>query len=317
MSAPLRWGILGSGRIARQWVEGLRDTSDRLIAVGSRDRDVACRAADEFGADRAGSYDDVLANPEVEAVYIALPNSMHVEWTVRAAQAGKHILCEKPLAPTPAECERVVAAGASRGVHLVEAFMYRYHPRWQAVWRAIEADRIGPIRLLRATFGYSMGVDRATDIRLNPSLAGGAIQDVGCYCVNVARWFLGEPDDVRGFAIDRRDAGVDTHSAAVTRHGDAMAELACTFDGPLGQSVEIIGERGRIDIPIAFVVRGEAGLTITDQSGEHRETFAPVNQYGLEIKAFHALVRFDTPSLTPGSDAIATQRVIAAWQASQ
>ena len=316
MSAPLGWGVLGTGGIVRRWLPGFRAAGETLVAIGSRDPARGRAAASELGAARGGGYQDVLDDPAVEAVYVALPNALHAEWTIRAAEAGKHVLCEKPLAPSAAACESMVAACQRRGVHLVEAFMYRYHPRWRALRRTLDEGRIGPLRLLRAAFGFRMGPERDADVRLSPELGGGALQDVGCYCVNAARWFLGEPLAVRGWAIDRRGRGVDTHGAAVLEYPDGvLAELCCSFDSALGQSVELVGERGRIVLPSAFLPgTGEAPIDTFDASGERREVVPGVDQYRLEVEAFRALVRDGAPTLTPGSDGAATQRVLAAWR---
>jgi len=316
VSAPLGWGVLGTGGIVRRWLPGFRAAGGTLVALGSRDPARGRAAAAELGAARGGTYEDVLADRAVEAVYVALPNALHAEWTIRAAEAGKHVLCEKPLAPSAAECEAMVAACERRGVHLVEAFMYRYHPRWSAVRRRLDEGSIGQVRLLRVAFGFRMGPERDADVRLSPELGGGALQDVGCYCVNATRWFLGEPGAVRGRAVDRRGRGVDTHAAAVLEYPDGvLAELSCSFDSALGQSMEIVGERGRIALPGTFLPgTGEAPLDVIDAGGEHREVVGGVDQYRLEVEAFRDLVRDGTPTLIPGSDGAATQRVIAAWR---
>jgi predicted dehydrogenase len=319
VSAPLGWGVLGTGGIVRRWLPGLRAAGERLVALGSRDPARGRAASAELGALRGGSYEDVLADPAVEAVYVALPNALHAEWTIRAAEAGKHVLCEKPLAPNPAECEAMVAVCAASGVQLVEGFMYRHHPRWRLLRRRLDEGTIGPVRLLRAAFGFRMGPERDADVRLSPELAGGALQDVGCYCVNATRWFLGEPTAVRGRAIDRRGRGVDTHAAAVLEYPDGvLAELSCSLDGALGQTLEIVGERGRIVVPSAFLPgTGEAPLDVVEAGGAAARELVPgVDQYQLEVEAFRDLVRQGTPSPTPGADGAATQRVIAAWRES-
>lgn len=308
---PLRWGILGTGGIVRRWLPGFRAGGERLVAVGSRDAARASAAAADLGAERGTTYEQLLAADDVDVLYNALPNGLHAEWSIRAAEAGKHVLCEKPLAATEAECEAMVAAAERHRVHLVEAFMYRYHPRWEVVHRLIAEGQIGQVRLVRAAFGFMMGADRAGDVRLQPGLGGGATQDVGCYAVNLVRWLLGEPTAVDGVAIDRRGVGVDTHAAAVLTYPDGvLAEVACSFDAPIGQSVEIVGEHGRIEVPFAFLPRGEPELRI----GDRIERFPIVDQYELEVRTIRRLVREGVPSLTPGSDAIGTQRVIAQWR---
>jgi D-xylose 1-dehydrogenase (NADP+, D-xylono-1,5-lactone-forming) len=311
----LRWGILGTGGIVRRWLPGFQASGDVLAIVGSREAARARAAAREFGAERGGSYEDVLSATDVDVIYNALPNEPHVEWTVRAAEAGKHCLCEKPLAPTVEGCQRMVAAAERHRVHLVEAFMYRYNPRWTRVRELLDGGEIGPVRLARAAFGFYMGPDRASDVRLSPALGGGATQDVGCYAVNAVRWLLGEPSEVRGWALDRRGAGVDTHAAAVLAYpDDVLAEVACSFDASLGQALEVVGERGRIEVPSPFLPRGQTTVRLTVGADERVETFREVNQYELEVRAVRALLRDGTPTLTPGSDGIANQRVLTAWR---
>lgn len=312
MPKPLRWGILGTARINRRILPGLRAAGHTLVVVGSRDLERARAAAAEYGAQRAGTYEDVLTAPDVDAVYISLPNSLHLPWTLRAAEAGKHILCEKPLAPNVADCETMVAACQRHGVHLVEAFMYRYHPQWQVVWQAIKDAKIGQLRQLRATFTFFLH-DRG-NIRLSPELGGGALQDVGCYCVNVARWFLGEPSRVRGVASDLQSVGVDTHSSAALEFpSGAHALLSCSFEMPSEQRVEIVAERGRIEVATAFVSLGESRVRIVEPENERVEIVPPADPYQRELEAMAALIHDGTPVRTPATDAAPTQAVIAAW----
>lgn len=314
MADPFRWGILGTARISVTRLPGFRAAGHQIAIVGSREpsgeraRDYAAM----LGAERVGAYDDVLAAPDIDAVYISLPNTLHVPWAIRAAEAGKHVLCEKPLAPTVDGCRQMVDAAARHGVKLVEAFMYRNHPQWQVIWEKVRAGSIGDLEMARAAFGFVL--NRPGDIRLSPEVGGGAIQDVGCYTVNLVRWFLGEPTRVRGFALDRRGVGVDTHSAATLEFsGGRLAEVACSLDADLGQSVELVGRRGRIAISGVFLPRGDVTLHISDPDGDRDEIVPGANQYGLEFSAFARHVREGTPILTPAADAIATQSVIARW----
>jgi xylose dehydrogenase (NAD/NADP) len=313
MPEPLRWGILGTARINRRILPGIRAAGDILAIVGSRDRERAQAAAAEYGAERAGTYEDVLAASDVNAVYISLPNTLHVPWAIRAAEAGKHILCEKPLAPTIAGCEAMVAAAERHGVHLVEAFMYRHHPQWKLVREVIDSGKVGPVRLLRATFTFQLRDPR--NIRLSPELGGGALQDVGCYCINVARWFLGEPTQIRGIASDLQGVGVDTHSAAVLEFGSgALAVLTCSFEMTGQQVVEIVGERGRIEVQTAFVCFGDTRVRVVDADGDRVEIIPAADAYALEVAAMDRLIRDGEPSLSPATDAALTQAVIAAWR---
>lgn len=313
MTKPLRWGIIGTARINRRATPGFRAAGHTLAIVGSRDPERGRAAAAEYGAERTGSYEDVLSAPDVDAVYISLPNTLHVPWTIRAAEAGKHILCEKPLAPNVADCETMVAAAERAGVHLVEAFMYRHHPQWQVVRNLLDAGRIGPVRLLRAAFTFHLR-DRQ-NIRLSPELGGGALQDVGCYCINVARWFLGEPARVRGFALDLQNVGVDTHSAAVLEYDSgALATLSCSFDLTNQQVVEIIGERGRIVVNPAFVSFEATRVRIINADEDHTDIIPAADPYALQATAMARLIHEGVPSITPATDAAPTQAVIAAWR---
>ena len=315
MPESLRWGILGTANINRRILPGIRAAGHALSIVGSRDPERGHAAAVEYGAERVGTYEDVLAAPDVDAVYISLPNALHLPWTLRAAEAGKHILCEKPLAPSIAECEEMVAACRQHHVHLVEAFMYRYHPQWDVVRKVVDSGRLGKIRLLRATFTFSL--HNPQNIRLSPDLKGGALQDVGCYCINVARWFLGEPTRVRGIASDLRNVGVDTHSAAVLEFpSGALAVLSCSFEMTSQQVVEIVGERGRIEAQTAFVALGDTRVRIVEGDDDRIEVIPAADPYALEVKAMARLIREGVPPLTPASDAAATQAVIAAWKRS-
>src|SRR5262245_9159437 len=187
----LRWGVISTGWVARTFISALRDSEDqRVVAVASRDGARAAALAAEFGVPRAyGAYAELLADPEVEAVYIGLPNSLHAEWTIAAVRAGKHVLCEKPLAVSRAEAEAMFEAARAAGVWLMEAFMYRFHPQTLRVQELITSGAIGQVRLIRAIFCFT--VADPNNVRLSAELAGGALMDVGCYPLNFARMIAG------------------------------------------------------------------------------------------------------------------------------
>jgi xylose dehydrogenase (NAD/NADP) len=313
MPTPFRWGILGAAGINRRFIPGLKAAGHHIAIFGSRDPTKGRAAATEYGGERFGTYDEVLTATDVDAVYIPLPNSLHVPWSIRAAESGKHVLCEKPLAPSVAECEQMVAAAEKHGTHLVEAFMYRLHPQWNVVREAIGSGRIGEIKTFHAAFQFRTQ-DR-DNIRLNPTLAGGVLQDAGCYCINVARWFLGEPSRVRGIAVDQQGSGVDTHCAAALEFpSGVLATLACSFESIRNQWLGIIGTSGRIEVPEPFLPSGDAIVRIVDDAGLQTVTIPFVNQYALECLAMESLVRDGKSSLSPGTDAAGTQAVIAAWK---
>ena len=205
----LRWGILSTANIATEKViPGIRRAArNEIVAIASRDGETARRVADRLSIPRAhGSYEALLADPDVDAVYIPLPNHLHAEWTIAAARAGKHVLCEKPLALTAADAERMIEAAEAAGVHLMEAFMYRHHPSWVAVRELVASGRIGTLTAVQSWFGFHN--DDAANIRNIRDFGGGALYDVGCYCVNLSRMlFGGEPVRVEGAVVRDGAAG--------------------------------------------------------------------------------------------------------------
>src|SRR5919204_5085709 len=211
----VRWGVLGCADIAlRRLIPAMHSASgNAVVAIGSRDLERARVAASDLEIPHAyGSYAEVLEDPEVDAIYVPLPNSLHAEWTVRAAEAGKHILVEKPMAPTVSECNRMVAAAHDANVHLMEAFMYRFHPQHAKVRELLADGAIGEVRMLRSAFCVRMQRPPA-DIRFSPDLGGGALLDVGVYAIDAARWLVGaDPLSVRGSVV-LDEHGVDVSAA--------------------------------------------------------------------------------------------------------
>ncbi|GAB4109364.1 MAG: Gfo/Idh/MocA family oxidoreductase [Roseiflexaceae bacterium] len=284
----LAWGIIGPGRISRKFAAGVRSSQyGSLLAVASRDAARAQAAAQELGAARAyAGYQQLLDDPDVQAVYIALPNSMHPEWAIRAASAGKHILCEKPLAPTAAEAARIRDAADAHGVVLVEAFMYRFHPRTQALAALIQSGAIGRVQLIR--IGFSFSLDRPNDPRWDPELAGGALYDIGCYAVNLARLAVGQAPQ-RAFATARwSESGVDEILAGTIEYpGGAIAQIACSFRGGFQQQLQIIGSDGVIEIDQAFTMHPDQATQLRIWRGTsfaplETLSFEPTNHYRLE-----------------------------------
>jgi predicted dehydrogenase len=250
----VKWGILGTGSIARTFARDLpASRTGRLVAIASRNRE----AADAFGASAGvapaksyAAYADLLADAEVESVYIALPNHLHAEWTIAAAAAGKQILCEKPLTIDRAEAERVIEAVRQHGVFLMEAFMYRCHPQTARLVDVLDQGVIGQVRLIESSFSYNMG-PRYENIRLSNAAAGGAIMDVGCYPVSMARLIARqEPIEVQGVAHLGERSRVDEWSAACLRFpGDLIATVAAATQVAMDQELRIWGEAGSIRVP--------------------------------------------------------------------
>jgi predicted dehydrogenase len=243
----LRWGLLGTARINRMLIPPLRVSArNRLLAVASRDAGKAVAYAKEWGIDRAhGSYEALLADPEIDAVYVPLPNHLHAEWTVRALRAGKHVLCEKPLALTVAEVDAMERAAREKGGVLAEAFMYRHHPQTLKVKDLVEGGAIGALRLVRGTF--SCQLDRPNDVRLRPEWGGGCLWDVGCYPLSFARFVLGaEPVEVFGSAV-LGPTGIDeTFAGQLVFPGGVLVQIDAGFRAPLRTGMELVGTEGTI-----------------------------------------------------------------------
>lgn len=254
MTKPiLRWGLLNTGRITRALIPPLRiSPRNRLTAVASRDADRARAYAAESGIPRwFGSYEALLADPDIDVVYISLPNSLHAEWTIKAAQAGKHVLCEKPLAISAEEVDAVAAAAERAGVVVAEAFMYRHHPQTIKVQELIADGAIGRLRLVSG--GFTFPLTRPKDVRLNPALSGGSLWDVGCYPISFARTAIGAaPTEVFGWQVVG-PAGVDMAFTGQLRFpGDVHAQVDSGFQSALRMGMEFVGDAGRIVLTNAF-----------------------------------------------------------------
>jgi predicted dehydrogenase len=309
----LRWGVLGVANIAeRAVIPAIQAASNgRLTAIASRTVARARDAAARLGIRAHGSYGALLEDPEVNAVYIPLPNSLHREWTVRCADAGKHVLCEKPLATTVADAEAMIAACRRRGVVLVEAFMYRFHPRTVRVARLVADGAVGDVRLVRASFTFAL---RSRDnIRLRADLGGGSLYDVGCYAVNVSRLMLGEPLAACAFA-HTGPSDVDEVLGGILRFdGGRIAVIDCGLTVSRRQEYEIAGTNGRLVVPLGFLP-GAADTDITVVKGADTSviTVPGVDQYRLMVEQFGDVILEGKPPLLPPEDAVANLRVIEA-----
>jgi predicted dehydrogenase len=309
----MRFGIIGTADIARTaLLPALRETEHSAAAIASRDESRAVQVAEEFGIPRTyGSYEELLSDPEIDAVYNPLPNGLHAEWTKRAADEGLDVLCEKPLAADAQEAESVVQYCRDAGVTLMEAFMYRYHPRTE---RAVELVReeLDDVHSLNASFKFRLE-GTPDDVRLDPDLAGGALMDVGCYAVSAARLFLGEPDRVYAYQNDTRDAGVDTTLMGILEYEDGrMAHVDGAFDAPEVQRCRVEGENGWLELDPAFNVSADEPAALEYEiDGRHgHERFEPLDQYRAEVEAFIDAVESGAEPRTGGAEAIANMRVI-------
>ncbi|GAB7009407.1 Gfo/Idh/MocA family protein [Halorubrum trueperi] len=309
----LTFGVLGTAGIARKAVVPAIAASDHVVgAVASRDG----KRAERFAAERSiprryGSYEALLADDEIDAVYIPLPNGLHAEWTRRAGDAGLDVLCEKPLAVDAAEASAVVEHCEDRGVTLMEGFMYRYHPRTERVLELVERE-LDDVRTVTSTFRFPL-YDRPSDVRLNPDLAGGSLMDVGCYPVSLVRTMLGTPDRAYAHTNDTRDAGVDTELAGVLEYEDGRsARIAAGFDTQLVQRYRIDATNGWITVERAFDAPDAEPVELTYDIDGRRgvETFDPVDQYRLQVEHFADRVADGVDPLTDGAEAIANMRII-------
>jgi predicted dehydrogenase len=288
----LRWGVIGTARIADELVRAwsLSKTND-LVAVASRNLDAAKTWAKQKGAAHAfGSYEAMLASNELDAVYIPLPNNLHVEWTVRAAQAGKHVLCEKPLADNAPDVEQVIAARDRSGVTIMEAFMYRFHPKTLKAKQLVDDGAVGDVRVIRATFGFFLR--DLNNIRNQKHLAGGSLMDVGCYPVNLSRFMLdAEPIAVQAHAVWGA-SGVDHVFAGVLEFpGGRVALIDSSFLIEMHQWYGISGDKGHIGVTAPFRISEEPQVILYDHAGHHEDVHVPgANEYHMMIDHFAAAV---------------------------
>ncbi len=316
----LRWGILSTADIGRKKViPGIQAAArSTVVAIASRDVARAQEAATALGIPRVhGSYEALLDDPEVDAVYIPVPNHLHATWTIAAARAGKHVLCEKPLAMTALDAERMVDACASAGVVLMEAFMYRHHPSWVAVRELVAAGRIGRLVAVQSWFSYFN--DDAANIRNIREYGGGALFDIGCYNVNLSRMlFDAEPRRVEASIVRDPASGVDVMTSGLLEFDEGVATFTCTTRAEDDQRVHIYGTEGRISLDIPFNIPPDLPVSIRLARGGDPpvapaiETmiFDAADQYAVQAGHFAAAVLDGRPVPVPPSDAVANLRVI-------
>jgi xylose dehydrogenase (NAD/NADP) len=296
-----RWGVLSAANIGVKRVIPaiLASTSEKLAAVASRNLHRAVELFSHLPDVRLyGDYQSLLNDPEIDAVYIPLPNGLHAEWTIRALQAGKHVLCEKPLAVTEEQGLTMVKAAQDYNRLLMEAFMYRFHP--QTVWALEQArsGRIGNIKLVRASFSFNLfQPPRPHDIRLQAALAGGSLMDVGCYPVNFCHAVYGQPPSVVAARVYASAPGeVDRSTTAVLDFGEGRFGLFdSSFELPDRQVSEIIGDEGSITIPVPWTPLDRETEVILRVEGQTiHQHFQPVDQYRLEVEHFGTCIRLGT-----------------------
>lgn len=318
--AEVRWGILSTASIAREKVIPGIQKADRcrVVAIASRDAARATEVARRAGIPTAhSSYEALLADPSVDAVYVPLPNHLHARWTIAAARAGKHVLCEKPLALTSADAERMVAVAEAAGVRLMEAFMYRLHPSWVAVRDLVGSGRIGRLMAVQSWFSYFN--DDPANIRNVGQFGGGALYDVGCYCVNLSRMLFGsEPTRVEASTLRDPASGVDVVTSGLLEFPDGSATFTCSIRAEDDQRVHIYGTEGRISIEIPFNIPPDRPTRVYLTHGgappcdpaTQTITFDTADPYSVEASAFATAILDGEPTPVPPEDAVANLRVM-------
>jgi D-xylose 1-dehydrogenase (NADP+, D-xylono-1,5-lactone-forming) len=313
------WGLLSTARVNRLVLAGAR-ASDRVdvIAVASRDGARAEAYAREHGIERAyGGYDALLADPDVEAVYVSLPNSLHVEWTLRALDAGKHVLCEKPFSRRSAEVEQAFDVADRAGLVLSEGFMWRHHPQTRRLTALVAEGAIGRLRLVRAAFSFQLAaVHGADDTRFSPEQDGGSLMDVGCYCLNACRLFAGEPERVFAEQVVG-PTGVDVSFTASLRFpGDVLAHFDCGFVLPYRDELELVGDEASLFVDDPWHIHVPAIERRREPEPEsvevERIAVEAASSYTLELENVSDAIRGESPLLLGRDDAVGQARVLEA-----
>ncbi|WP_293867786.1 Gfo/Idh/MocA family oxidoreductase [uncultured Alsobacter sp.] len=317
---PVRWGILGVAKIATQKViPGMQGSPLlRIEAIASRDQARADAAARELGIPRAhGSYEALLTDPAIEAIYNPLPNHLHVPWTVKALEAGKHVLCEKPISLTAEEAKLIGEAEARTGRRAAEAFMIRFHPQWIRAREIVAAGTLGEIRAVNIMFAYN-NVDPA-NIRNKADIGGGGLYDIGCYAIAGSRFLLGA-DPIKVVSLIDRDPVMGTDrltSGLMAYPGNVQVTFTVSTQCVLRQKVHVLGTKGRLEIEVPFNtlptrptrILVDDGRDIFD-SGVRVEEFPACDQYGLQGEAFSKAIRGEAAWDWPVADAVTNMRVI-------
>jgi D-xylose 1-dehydrogenase (NADP+, D-xylono-1,5-lactone-forming) len=306
-----KWGIISTAHINRLVLAGARESDQvDVAAVASRDQARAEAYARENGIERAyGRYEALLADPDLDAVYISLPNSLHVEWSIRALEAGKHVLCEKPFDRRPEQVERAFDAADRAGRLLTEAFMYRHSPQTARVKELVESGAIGRLRLVRSAFSFSLG--DAENVRLAADLDGGALMDVGCYCVSGSRLLAGEPETVYGEQVAGA-GGVDLlFTGAMRFPGDVLAQFDCGFVLPGRDELEVVGDEGSLFLDDPWHARTPV-IELRREDGVEEVVLEPVDSYRLELENLSAAIEGRAEPLLGREDAVGQARAIEA-----
>ena len=315
--AKVRWGILSTAKIALEKVIPAMQRSRHceIVAIASRDVTRAQAAAQRLGIAKVyGSYAQLLADPGVEAIYNPLPNHLHVSWSIAALEAGKHVLCEKPIGLSAAEGQKLVdAARRHPELKVMEAFMYRHHPQWLRARQIVDGGGIGQLRTIQSFFSYFN--DDPANIRNQADIGGGGLADIGCYCISLARFiFAAEPKRVMGLVEYDPQLKTDRIASAILDFGSGTSTFTCSTQLAPYQRVNILGTEGRVEIDIPFNAPPDRPCTMRHQhsSGLEEISLPVCDQYAIQGDLFSQAVANNTPVPTPLEDAVANMRVIEA-----
>lgn len=314
--SKVRWGVLSTANIGVQKVIPAmqRGSYCDMVGIASRDLERAQATASKLGLSKTyGSYEDLLADPEIDAIYNPLPNHLHVPWSIKALEAGKHVLCEKPIGLNAAQAQQLVDAAAQHPhLKVMEAFMYRFHPQWQRARELVQGGSIGELRTIQTVFSYYL--DDPTNIRNRAEVGGGALYDIGCYPISISRFiFDAEPRRVSAIAEFDPRFGTDRLTSAILDFGRGTATFTCGTQLSPYQRVTIFGTQGHIEVEIPVNAPPDRSCRIWLQQGndERQEILLPVaDQYTLQGDAFSRAVLDSTDVPTPLTDAVANMRVI-------
>jgi len=313
----IRWGIIGSAGIAkRSVIPGIQQSQTGIVtAIASRTLDKAKETAEELNIPVAyGSYEELLADPEIDAVYIPLPNHLHKEWTIKAAEAGKHVLCEKPLAIDSKEASEMVEACSKAGVVFAEAFMYRYHPRYEMIREIIKSGEIGTLRGIHGTFTFNNAKDSG-NVRYRQEWGGGSIYDVGVYPISAARMLLEQEPQaatVHAFFSPEHD-NVDMMASGILEFDNGVAlTFDCGMWTAFRNTLEIVGTEGRIEVPSAFIVKqsSEDNFFVITNDGRREVEVPRFNQYALQADAMGDSILTGRELPFPSTDAVLNMKVV-------
>lgn len=311
----IKWGILSTAKIGVKYlIPSIKKSEYGTVeAIASRDSDRAEEVAKELNIPVSyGSYRELLADSSIDAIYNPLPNHLHVPWTIKAMEAGKHVLCEKPIALNAAEAEKLLnKTNDFPDIKVMEAFMYRFHPQWTEAKALIENGEIGKLQSIQSAFSY-YNVD-PVNIRNKPNMGGGGLMDIGCYCISVSRFIFGrEPDLVYGDINIDPDLGVDRKASGILTFGDNTSIFTCSTQTYPYQHIKIFGTKGMIEIEIPFNAPADrdTNLYLTKNGETEKIEVSAVDQYTLQVDAFCDAILKDSEVPTPLEDAVANMKVI-------